>query len=120
MSNNSREETYCVKERKYTKNINPIIKTSKNGNNYIQSTCFVCGNKKSSFIKSLKNNQQQNKKNGNGSNNEKSKSKKKNRNESNNKKNGNGSNNGKSKKILTKKNNNTVNIKDFFYKKNKK
>ena len=111
MSNNSREETYCVKERKYTKNINPIIKTSKNGNNYIQSTCFVCGNKKSSFIKSLQNNQQQNnqnKKNGNGSNNEKSKSKKKN---------GNGSNNGKSKKILTK---NTVNIKDFFYKKNKK
>ena len=107
MSNNSREETYCVKERKYTKNINPILKSSKNGNNYIQSTCFVCGNKKSSFIKSLQNNQ--NKKNGNGSNNEKSKS---------NKKNGNGSNNGKSKS--NKKNNNVVNIKDFFYKKNKK
>ena len=64
---NSREETYCVKERKYTKNINPTIKTSKNGNKYIQSTCFVCGNKKSSFIKSLQNNHQnrKNKKNGN-------------------------------------------------------
>ena len=94
MSNNSREETYCVKERKYTKNINPILKSSKNGNNYIQSTCFVCGNKKSSFIKSLQNNQQNNQ----------------------NKKNG--SNNGKSKK--SNKKNNNVNIKDFFYKKNKK
>ena len=27
-----KELTYCVKERKFTKNINPIIKTSKNGN----------------------------------------------------------------------------------------
>ena len=45
------EETYCVKERKYTKNINPIIKTSKNGNKYIQSTCIICGNKKSIFFK---------------------------------------------------------------------
>ena len=80
----SREETYCVKERKYTKNINPTIKTSKNGNKYIQSTCLICGNKKSSFIKS---------------NNGKSKS-----------------NNGKSKKS----NGKSVNIKDFFYKKNKK
>ena len=44
-------ETYCVKERKYTKNINPIIKTSKNGNKYIQSTCIICGNKKSFFLK---------------------------------------------------------------------
>ena len=43
---NSREEKYCVKERKYTKNINPTIKTSKNGNKYIQSTCLICGNKK--------------------------------------------------------------------------
>ena len=93
---NSREETYCVKERKYTENINPILKSSKNGNNYIQSTCFVCGNKKSSFIKSLQNNQQNNQ----------------------NKKNGNGSNNEKSKK--SNKKNNNVNIKDFFYKKNKK
>ena len=49
----SREETYCVKERKYTKNINPTIKTSKNGNKYIQITCLICGNKKSSFIKTL-------------------------------------------------------------------
>ena len=92
---NSREETYCVKERKYTKNINPTIKTSKNGNNYIQSTCFVCGNKKSSFIKSLQgqNNQQNGKKKKNG------KTKKNN---------GNGNTN------------KNVNIKDFFYKKNKR
>ena len=58
MSNSSRgggeEETYCVKERKYTKNINPTIKTSKNGNKYIQSTCLICGNKKSSFLKKIK------------------------------------------------------------------
>ena len=59
---NSREETYCVKERKYTKNINPTIKTSKNGNKYIQSTCLICGNKKSSFIKSLQNDQRPTKK----------------------------------------------------------
>ena len=98
MSN--REETYCVKERKYTKNINPTIKTSKNGNNYIQSTCFVCGNKKSSFIKSLQgqqNNQQNNQ---------------------NNKKKKNGSNN--EKNFTSDKKNNNVNIKDFFYKKNKR
>ena len=58
MSNSSRgggeEETYCVKEGKYTKNINPTIKTSKNGNKYIQSTCLICGNKKSSFLKKIK------------------------------------------------------------------
>ena len=106
----SREETYCVKERKYTKNINPTIKTSKNGNNYIQSTCFVCGNKKSSFIKSSlqQNNQnnQNNKKKKNGSNNAKTK-----------KNNGNGSNhNGNGKTTINK----NVNIKDFFYKKNKR
>ena len=88
---NSREETYCVKERKYTKNINPTIKTSKNGNKYIQSTCLICGNKKSSFIKSLQ-----------GRPNGKSKSNK-------NKLSENKNNNGKS-----------VDIKDFFYKKNKK
>ena len=35
-------ETYCVKERKYTKNINPTIEISKNGNKYIQSTCLIC------------------------------------------------------------------------------
>ena len=92
---NSREETYCVKERKYTKNINPILKSSKNGNNYIQSTCFVCGNKKSSFIKTLQGRPK------------------------------NGSNNGKSKLSedkSNKKNNNgkSVDIKNFFYKKNKK
>ena len=47
-------ETYCVKERKYTKNINPTIKISKNGNKYIQSNCLICGNKKSSFLKKNK------------------------------------------------------------------
>ena len=54
MSNINREETYCVKEKQYTKKINPIIKTSKNGNKYIQSTCLICGNKRSNFIKSLR------------------------------------------------------------------
>ena len=46
----SREETYCVK-KKFTKSINPIAKISKNGNKYVQSTCVICRNKKSSFIK---------------------------------------------------------------------
>ena len=49
----SREETYCVKEKQFTKNINPIIKISKNGNKYIQSTCLICGNKKVVFLKNL-------------------------------------------------------------------
>ena len=87
---NSRKETYCVKERKYTKNINPTIKTSKNGNKYIQSTCLICGNKKSSFIKSL-----QSRSNGKSKLSE-----------------------GKAKSNKNKKsNNNVVNIKDFFIKK---
>ena len=60
----SKEETYCVKERKYTKNINPTIKTSKNGNKYIQSTCLICGNKKSSFIQGLSNNKKSKSNNG--------------------------------------------------------
>ena len=90
----SREETYCVKERKYTKNINPTIKTSKNGNKYIQSTCLICGNKKNSFIKSL----------------QKDKTKLEQ------------PKNGKSKlsEGVAKSKDNVVNIKDFFYKKNKK
>ena len=40
----SREETYCVKEKKFTKTNNPIVKISKNGNKYVQSTCLICGN----------------------------------------------------------------------------
>ena len=95
----SREETYCVKERKYTKNINHTIKTSKNGNKYIQSTCFICGNKKSSFIKSLRQGQRRPK---NGSNNRKSKSNK----------------NKLSEGVAKNSNGKSVfNIKDFFYKK---
>ena len=46
-----KEETYCVKEKKFTKNVNPIVKISQNGKKYLQSTCVICGNKKTSFIK---------------------------------------------------------------------
>ena len=57
-----KEETYFVKEKKFTKSINPIIKTSKNGNKYVHSTCLICGNKKSSFIKQNSSNGKSNKK----------------------------------------------------------
>ena len=45
-------ESYCLKCRKNTENINPKVLTSSNGRVMILSKCAICGSKKSRFIKS--------------------------------------------------------------------
>ena len=47
-------ESYCLKCRKYTKNIGPQVSRSSNGKIIILSKCKICNSKKSTFI----NNQQ--------------------------------------------------------------
>ena len=44
-------ETYCVKCRKKTENLNSKIFKTKNGRLIIQSKCTECGFKKSRFVK---------------------------------------------------------------------
>ena len=44
-------ESYCVRCKKYTKNINPRVLNNNNGKTMILSKCPKCGNKKSRFIK---------------------------------------------------------------------
>ena len=44
-------ESYCLKFKKYTKNINPQVSSTSNGKMMILSKCAICGNKKSRFIK---------------------------------------------------------------------
>ena len=44
-------ESYCLKCRKYTENIDPKVSSSSNGRTMILSKCAICGNKKSRFIK---------------------------------------------------------------------
>ena len=44
-------ETYCVKCRKNTKNLNSKIFKTKNGRLIMQSKCADCGIKKSRFVK---------------------------------------------------------------------
>ena len=44
-------ELYCLKCKKYTKNINPQVFSTSNGKMMILSKCAVCGSKKSKFIK---------------------------------------------------------------------
>ena len=44
-------ETYCVKCRKNTKNLNSKIFKTKNGRLIMQSKCIDCGIKKSRFVK---------------------------------------------------------------------
>ena len=44
-------ESYCLKYRKNTENINPKILGSSNGKAMILSNCAICGSKKSRFIK---------------------------------------------------------------------
>ena len=44
-------DSFCVKCRKRTTDINPVIKISKNGRHMQQSTCSVCKIKKTKFIK---------------------------------------------------------------------
>ena len=44
-------ETYCLKCKKNTKNINAKISSSSNGKAIILWKCAICGSKKSRFIK---------------------------------------------------------------------
>ena len=44
-------ESYCLKCRKYTKNINPQVSSTNNGKLMILSRCAICNSKKSKFIK---------------------------------------------------------------------
>ena len=43
--------SYCLKCKKYTKNINPQVSSTSNGKLVILSKCARCGSKKSKFIK---------------------------------------------------------------------
>ena len=44
-------ESYCLKFRKNTENINPEVLSTSNGRVMILSKCAICGSKKSRFIK---------------------------------------------------------------------
>ena len=43
-------ESYCLKCKKYTKNINPQVVSTNNGKLMILSKCAICGSRKSKFI----------------------------------------------------------------------
>ena len=45
-------DSYCLKCKKHTKNINPQVSSTSNGKVVILSKCATCGSKKSRFIKS--------------------------------------------------------------------
>ena len=45
-------ESYCVRCKKYTKNINPRVSNISNRKTMILSKCAKCGSEKSRFIKS--------------------------------------------------------------------
>ena len=44
-------KSYCLKCRKHTENINPIVSKTSNARTILLSKCAVCGGKKSRFIK---------------------------------------------------------------------
>ena len=44
-------ESYCLKCKKNTENINPEISSTSNGKAMILSNCAICGSKKSGFVK---------------------------------------------------------------------
>ena len=44
-------ESYCLKCKKYTKNIDPKVSGTSNGKTMILSKCAICNSKKSRFIK---------------------------------------------------------------------
>ena len=44
-------ESYCLKCRKYAKNINPQVSSTSNGKTMILSKCEIHNSKKSKFIK---------------------------------------------------------------------
>ena len=43
-------ESYCLKCKKYTKNINPQVASTSNGKLMILSKCAICNGNKSKFI----------------------------------------------------------------------
>ena len=43
-------ESYCLKCKKHTKNINPQVSSTSNGKVMILSKCAICNSKKSKFI----------------------------------------------------------------------
>ena len=43
-------ESYCLKGKKNTENINPKISSTSNGRAMILPNCAICGSKKSGFI----------------------------------------------------------------------
>ena len=45
------KQSYCLKCRKYTENINPVVSKTSNGKTMKLSKCAICGSKKSRFIK---------------------------------------------------------------------
>ena len=44
-------ESYCLKCKKYTENVDLEISSTSNGKAMILSKCAICGSKKSRFIK---------------------------------------------------------------------
>ena len=44
-------ESYCLKCKKYTKDINPQVSCTSNGKMMILAKCAICGSRKSKFIK---------------------------------------------------------------------
>ena len=44
-------ESYCLKCKKHTENIDPTVLATSNGRVMILSKCAICGSKKSRFIK---------------------------------------------------------------------
>ena len=44
-------ESYCLKCRKNTENINPRVSKTSNNRTMVLSKCAICGSKKSKFIK---------------------------------------------------------------------
>ena len=48
---NNKINTYCLKSKKDTSNIDPKMVKTKNNRLLMQSKCSVCGTKKSRFVK---------------------------------------------------------------------
>ena len=44
-------ESYCLKRKKHTKNINPKVSSTSNGKLITLSKYAICGSRKSKFIK---------------------------------------------------------------------
>ena len=43
-------ESYCLKHKKFTKNIDPKVSSTSNNRLILSSKCAICGSKKSKFI----------------------------------------------------------------------